>query len=509
VSRRALGYLILVAWAMSLGWLGVRRLLTVEDRQIARGAGRIGPSTSFYAVLLGERQVGTASIRLDTLPTGFRFTSQIVLNLPSGDGTASRLSARTDVTASRSFRLRQAAVTWSDPAGGGVMDLARVGDTSVTLRLQRGARDWDVLAELRGREHLVVGGTLPFHLAALNRLRSGAVVTADAIWPLRVEGTTSILRVGTDSLVAVSDSAAFDAASGRWGTVEGPLVTAWPVERTDAGLPVREWVDVQGRVLRREHPFGVTFERSPFEVNFTNYQAATRAGEATPVRAAGARLLRLPLERPPRGPDTVVVVVARLDGPASPVGAQGFAGGRQAVSADTVRIHRRGLPAPDGTPVPAADPGWIPAADRPVLQGALQLILGANPLSDTVAALAAWVARDVLLVEGSAPPAALHRMVRTGRAGPEGKARLLAALCQLAGIPARVVHGLDLSRTDLPGHTWVEVWRDGWQAVDPAADQMPASPWLLRVGAGVGRPVELTVQVGALAPRLLTPRSTP
>jgi transglutaminase-like putative cysteine protease len=77
-------------------------------------------------------------------------------------------------------------------------------------------------------------------------------------------------------------------------------------------------------------------------------------------------------------------------------------------------------------------------------------------------------------------------------------------LYQVAGIPARVVSGLDLSQPDLPAHTWVEVWRDGWAAVDPAAGSAPASPWLLRVAEGAARPAELVVLVGAVRASVLT-----
>jgi hypothetical protein len=86
------------------------------------------------------------------------------------------------------------------------------------------------------------------------------------------------VRVGTDSVFLVADSATLDPAAGRFVAVAGDSVRAWRLERpSDSGLPMVEWVDARGRVMRREHAFGVVIERSPFEVNYTNYQTPAAA----------------------------------------------------------------------------------------------------------------------------------------------------------------------------------------------------------------------------------------
>jgi transglutaminase-like putative cysteine protease len=54
-------------------------------------------------------------------------------------------------------------------------------------------------------------------------------------------------------------------------------------------------------------------------------------------------------------------------------------------------------------------------------------------------------------------------------------------------------------------HVWVEVWRAGWQAVDPLTGR-PASAYLLRVVEGAAdRPVALVPLVGGLRTELLFP----
>ena len=69
-----------------------------------------------------------------------------------------------------------------------------------------------------------------------------------------------------------------------------------------------------------------------------------------------------------------------------------------------------------------------------------------------------------------------------------------------AGLAARAVTGIDLSRLELPSHTWAEVLSgDQWIAVDPAYGQAPASVSLLRIiMGGSDRPLILVPLIGSL-----------
>ena len=76
---------------------------------------------------------------------------------------------------------------------------------------------------------------------------------------------------------------------------------------------------------------------------------------------------------------------------------------------------------------------------------------------------------------------------------------LFVALARAAGVPARPVAGLLLVDGRLYYHDWAEVYLNGWVAVDPTLDQMPADAGHLRlVIGGLARQMELTRLIGKL-----------
>jgi transglutaminase-like putative cysteine protease len=88
--------------------------------------------------------------------------------------------------------------------------------------------------------------------------------------------------------------------------------------------------------------------------------------------------------------------------------------------------------------------------------------------------------------------------LRAGRGGPEGKARLLAAMGRAAGIPSRVVSGLALLPDGNYGHAWAELWAGRWISADPTFGQVPASASLLRLAVGGrSRPIDLVLLAGS------------
>jgi transglutaminase-like putative cysteine protease len=199
-------------------------------------------------------------------------------------------------------------------------------------------------------------------------------------------------------------------------------------------------------------------------------------------------------------------VVSRWDGPAWAGSVAALAGGRQQVKGDTVEIRPIASGGEGTTPPPhRRNTGSATAADAGILGTALSEALARLPEGgDTLLALARWVARAVQYVDSEAAPAGSLTVARTRRGSAEGKVALLVALADLAGYPARSVYGVDVSRDPLPAHQWVEVWRDGWQAVDPVFGEAPASTALLRIGEGASmRPLVMVPQVGGLRVRTL------
>jgi transglutaminase-like putative cysteine protease len=506
MNRRTGAILILASWVASLGWLGVRQSRAASEIGLEGRRTRLAPLASFYAVLAGDVQIGTAGITLDTTALGYRLIEVLSLDLPGP--TPARDVLRLESVLSRTLRLQQATASLSEEGTSFSLEARPGPDSGFVLRTGRQGVNRDVLEWLPPVPGITVAGATPYQLAASGRLRPRGSIAAPILDLLVRSFWTGLAEVTADSVLITSDSAAFDPGTGRWVAAAPDSVRAWQVVRRERGLPVREWIDAQGRVLRRDYAFGLTLARSPFEVNFTNYQSGRRNGRPPPTPQLSGTVRLVDRER---GPDTTVgtvrLVVRRLDGPAWPGSAAGFAGGRQSSDGDTVVIRREPAGVDPATPTRWRNTPASPPTDSAGVQRALEEALKANPGEpDTLRRLVHWVAHGVRYLDRQTTPTGISTVLRDKRAGVDGKVALLVALARQAGFPARAVAGVDVSDTTLPAHAWVEVWRNGWQAVDPVYGNVPASAYLLRVTEGAGaHPLVLVPLVGGLRTALLSP----
>jgi hypothetical protein len=504
-GRGAVGTAIVVAWLASLGWLAARRVSEARTQPLEARGSRLAPGASFYVVRLGSEQFGTAGITLDTTPVGFRLAGTLSLDVPSDSGSA-RHVYREEALLTRSLRLQRLIGSMSEAGTGRTRELS-ASDSARALRLTEGTRN-ETLEEFRSASGATIPGAIPFRLAASGRLRPGGVLSTIVAGTLDRTLSETEARTTRDSVFIVADSADFDARSGSWIPVPTDSARAWRVERRERGLPMIEWIDGRGRVLSREHAFGVTLTLAPFEVGYTNYQTLRRqrprlGGSTLP----GATRLAPGRRRPDSLTEEVRVAVARADGPAWPGAVQAFAGGRQVVIGDTVVI-RAEPPRPDPTPPPRTRNSLLSPGELGALRGALREALAQEPLDpDTLGQLSRWVAHAVQYLDTPEAPSGKMTVLRSRRGGAEGKADLLTALAELAGMPARRVVGVDVSDPALPAHVWVEVWRDGWTAVDPVSGQVPASAYLLRITEGSSPwPLGMVPLIGGLRATLVSPR---
>lgn len=506
MTRRTGAILILASWVVSLGWLGVRQSRAGSETGVEGRRTRLAPLASFYAVLAGDVQIGTAGITLDTTALGYRLTEVLSLDLPGP--TPARNVLRLESVLSRTLRLQQATASLSEDGSGFSLEARPGPDSGFVLRTGRQGVNRDILERLPPVSGTSVAGATPYQLAASGRLRPRGSFAAPILDLPARSFWTGLAEVTADSVLITSDSATFDPGAGRWVAADPDSVRAWLVVRRERGLPLQEWVDAQGRVLRREYAFGVTLDRSPFEVNFTNYQSGLRNGPPPrTVQLSGTTRL---VDRD-RRPDTTVgavrIVVRRMDGPAWPGSVAGFEGGRQSSTGDTVMIQRETAGADPATPTRWRNTPAGTASDSADLQLALEEALEADPAEpDTLRRLVHWVAHGVRYLDTQTAPTGISTVFRGKRAGLDGKVALMVALARQAGLPARAVAGVDVSDPTLPAHAWVEVWRNGWLAVDPVYGNVPASAYLLRVTEGAGaHPLALVPLVGGLRTALLSP----
>jgi transglutaminase-like putative cysteine protease len=196
-------------------------------------------------------------------------------------------------------------------------------------------------------------------------------------------------------------------------------------------------------------------------------------------------------------PDTLTRTRRFLTAPALP----GLEGGRQSRRGDTLVVTRDSRAGP-GDPAEgrgALGPGWdLPTLDDEIRRVAGEALSGARTARDSARVLTGWVAREIATdPELTASGTALNTL-RNRAGNADGKARLLATLARVAGIPARVVSGVAVLPQGVFGHAWAELWLDGWVAADPSFGHFPASASLVRLRVGErGRAPDLLPMVGS------------
>jgi hypothetical protein len=129
-------------------------------------------------------------------------------------------------------------------------------------------------------------------------------------------------------------------------------------------------------------------------------------------------------------------------------------------------------------PYPLADPSRCGDPEAMEVVGALappeDLAAGwtrAGAAFDVVVEIVAFVTRRVVLDELDQGPQDAASVLGRGRARCSGRANLAVALLRVAGIPARVVHGLLVGDEQPRWHRWGEAWLPGlgWIAFDPGS----------------------------------------
>ena len=99
LRRRLLGGGIILVWLVMLGWQARRVYYQPELTRMAEAALSLAPGVNFYTLRMGERTVGLATSRLDTVPDGFVLDDLLSLELPALGQTGTAV-ARTRVSLS-------------------------------------------------------------------------------------------------------------------------------------------------------------------------------------------------------------------------------------------------------------------------------------------------------------------------------------------------------------------------------------------------------------------------
>jgi hypothetical protein len=504
MSRRTLSLGLLALWVAALAWLARRELWRPQADTMAEAGQSLPPGAIYYAIAIGDRQVGYASTTVDTLGDTLRLSEVVVLEMPGGDGTA-RVDARTDIRLTRALRLIDFTTTVRGDEARYSVAGSREGDSILALSI--GGAGGSNGARVPLARPLLLSQALPLTIALRGDLVLGRTSTTRVLDPVLLDLEDVSFDVAAESTFVVADSAVFDSVSGRFIPVVIDTVPAWELRFQGPGPARSLWVDDDGLPVLETTASGFRLSRSAFEVVYENFRrfgpGAGRTDTALPNTPVPRTVLASGVG-PPR--QLASRSAFRLGG--RPLEGLALDGGRQRRSGDTVFVVREGaaeLTSGYRPPIGRREMAeWVRAtpliqSDDPRIQAQARQIVGrARRAEDAAERLVQWVHQNVTKQATPGGAGALDVLL-TARGDCGEHTILLVALARAVGLPARSVTGLVYLDGAFYYHAWPEVYLNGWVAVDPTFGQFPADAARIRLDVGgLARRLELVRLIGRL-----------
>lgn len=490
-----------------LGWQVRREYFQPELAQIAEAALSLAPGVNFYTIWMGDRAVGLATSRLDTVPDGFVLEDILSLELPALGETGTAV-VRTQVSLSPSLVMTAFSFALDSEVGRYEAIGSVEGDTLLHVELVTGGSRQSITHRLS--QPPIFAAVLPIRVAIGEGLKVGDRFRFPVFDPSSLSTRTVEVRVVEHDTLLVPDSAALDPETGRWAPAHYDSVPSWRMVEYYGGVRVESWVDEDGRIMRASSPLGFSMEK-------TEYELARQAQEDARGLAGS------PLD------DDLILSTAiqsnvdlgevenyrelrfRLSG----VDLEGFQleGGRQTLRGDTLIIRQEVWeaiePDYDQLPYPRMDFNEY-LQPEPLIQSDNELII------ETAEGMVNWrfmwdkspkritriLTRNVnrmleKKITFSVPNALQVLESRQGDCNEHTV--LFVALARALGLPARTAVGLVYLDGSFFYHAWPEVWLGEWVAVDPTFGQYPADAAHLRfVIGGLAQQVEIIRLIGNL-----------
>jgi len=513
LRKRLLAMTIVLVWLGMVGWQVRREYFQPELTRLAEAAMALAPGVSFYTLTMGDRTVGQATSRLDTLPDGFRMEDVMNLELPALGQTGTAV-ARTSVKLSRALVMEEFDFSLDSEVGRFEASGSLGADTTLNVTIRSAGSEQNL--SFRLPQPPVMSNVVPIRIAMGGALNVGETIRLPVFDPTTLSTRTVEVDVLEHDTLFVTDSVSLDPTTGRWSSAHMDSIPAWRIAEVFGGVRVESWVDADGRTIRSSSPLGFSMER-------TEYELARQAQE-------DARLV----DSSPIDDDVILSTAVqsnvdfedveqhdelrfRLTG----VDLSGFEldGGRQTLRGDTLIVRRERWDDIDaGYQLPysfmdlreSLEPEPLIQSDDPRIRDQARSITVAraqwrqNPKE-----VAAQLTRSVYrMLEKSitfSVPNAVQ-VLETKQGDCNEHTVLYVALARSLGLPARTAVGLVYVNGAFFYHAWPEVWLGEWVAVDPTFGQIPADASHIRfVIGGLAQQVEIVRLIGNLDIEVLTP----
>ena len=503
MSRKVLAVTIVAIWIAMLGWQARREYFQPELTRLAEAALALAPGVSFYTLRLGERNVGQATSRLDTIPEGFELEDVMVLDLPALGQTGSAV-VRSLVRLSPALIMESFSFSLDSEVGTFRAEGTLGADSTLHVTIDAGGSEQEI--SYRMAEPPIFSAALPIRIAMAGELVVGNTLRLPVFDPSTLATRAVEVHVLEHDTLVVPDSAYLNPSTNRWEPARYDSVPAWKIAEVHGGVQVESWVDHDGRVISASSALGFTMEK-------TEYELARQAQEDSRGMATSAIDQDVILSTAIRSNtdlgsvEEYDVLRFRLTG----VELAGFQldGGRQTLRGDTLIVRRENWAAiePDFS-LPyklmdmreelEAEP--LIQSDDPRIQREARQAVG-RWLRDPKAAAQRLTTRVDGMLEKSVTfsvPSALQ-VLESKQGDCNEHTVLYVAMARAIGLPARTAVGLVYLNNSFFYHAWPEVWLGEWVAVDPTFGQYPADAAHIRfVIGGLAQQVEIIRLIGRL-----------
>ena len=263
-----------------VGWQVRREYFQPELTRLAEATLSLAPGVSFYTLKMGDRPVGQATSRLDTVPGGFLLQDVMSLELPALGQTGTAV-ARTSVRLSQALVMQSFTFSLDSEIGRFLARGEVRADTTLEVTIDSGSGPQEI--EYKLATPPVFSAIVPIRVAMGGELEVGNRVRLPVFDPSTMATRTVELRVLEHDTLVVPDSASLDPETGRWSPARYDSIPAWRVAEVYGGVSVESWVDPDGRVIRASSPLGFSMEKTEYELALQerdDMRLALAAGEA-------------------------------------------------------------------------------------------------------------------------------------------------------------------------------------------------------------------------------------
>jgi len=505
MRKRILGTTIVLVWVAMVGWKARDEYFQPELARLAAASLSLAPGINFYTLTMGDRTIGQATSRLDTLPDGFELEDVMNLELPALGQTGIAV-ARTRVKLSPSLVMESFQFTLDSEVGRFEASGVLRPDTTLEVSIVSAGSEQNL--SFRLPQPPVMSNVVPIRVAMGGALEVGETVRLPVFDPTSLSMRTVEVHVLEHDTLFVTDSASANGA-GRWVSARTDSIPAWKIAEVFGGIRVESWVDEDGRILRASSALGFAMEKTEYELARQS-QEDSRLVTSSPIDSDVILSTAVQSNVDLENVEQFAELRFRLTG----VDLEGFQldGGRQSLHGDTLVIRRgdwEGIEPGYRLPYAFMDlraslepEPLIQSDDARIIRRAREITARRSQWSQDPKQVARQLTTAVYnmldkRITFSVPNAV--QVLETLQGDCNEHTVLFVAMARALGLPARTAVGLVYVNGAFFYHAWPEVWLDEWVAVDPTFGQYPADASHIRfVIGGLAQQVEIVRLIGNL-----------